>query len=128
MSSHDIDDEVAFKETLSKELSCSAKADHYAYVKVLLIHWQVKTEQDAAFCEEGRLLGNVFSGTFRYDVQEFPIPLVNPQLSLQHRITHEAFLASEAARGSNAKALLILHYGGHGDNESGHDGRSVWAT
>lgn len=126
MSSQDEGYEVSFKETLNKKLSRSATADHYSYVKVLLLYWEVKTEQDADFRKEGRLLGNLLAKTFNYSVQEFPIPLVHPQLSLQRRITEEIILASEAARSSNAKALVVIHYGGHGDDRD-KQGRSVWA-
>ncbi|KAL2060583.1 hypothetical protein VTL71DRAFT_9224 [Oculimacula yallundae] len=125
MSAFDVQEAASFREALTKRLT--HRGNHYCFVRVLLLYWQVNAEQDEAYRKEGRLLGDLFDKTFKYDVQEFPIPLENSHLALRNRIDKEVLVASDAASKGNAKALLIVHYGGHGDGDFRQQ-RSIWAS
>jgi hypothetical protein len=101
---------------------------HYDYVKVLLLFWDGTSHQTDAFRNESRALGSFLAGTFKYDVEEHPIPHHLPQLSVQSRVTEEVRLASNAACPPDGRSLLIIHYGGHGDRDGDPEGRALWAA
>ena len=119
----------ALKARINERLKNTSVTD-YAYVKVLLLYWEASgpgaAEENIAFQNEGRELGEFLSTHFQYAVEEYAIPFEFSQLSLQRRVAEEVIMASRSAQ-AGQKALLIIHYGGHGDEDEDPERRSVWA-
>jgi hypothetical protein len=92
----------------------------YSRVTVLVIYWQECSTN--GFKEEGRKVGSLFSTDFRYDVEYFEIPSSGSQLALDVRL-NELLVANQGD-----DTLLIIHYGGHGDEDDERKRQSVWAS
>jgi hypothetical protein len=94
----------------------------YQSVQVLLLYWE--KSDDAGFKTEADAIGRVFEDEFRYTVNYFSIPTVSCQLRLTQRITE--FLIDNR----DSHTLLIIHYGGHADEDRGQDSRrqAVWTS
>ena len=118
--------EEVLKERLNERLKRTSIAQ-YDYVKVLLLFWAGSTKENLEFRDEGRRLGKFFSEEFDFSVEEFPIPFAFSQLALQSRITDEVIAASTVAQARGEPSLLIIHYGGHGDEDEDPERRAVWA-
>ena len=119
------ENEEVLKERINEQLQRSSTAE-YGYIKVLLLFWAGSTPEHASFQEEGRRLGKFFSDKFNFPVAEFPIPSVLPQLQLTERIASEIVVASKEVQARRDPSLLIIHYGGHGD-EDDEERRAIWA-
>jgi len=85
------------------------RATEYQTVQVLLLYWD--ESDDAGFQTEAYDMGRVFEHGFRYTVNYFAIPTASPQLLLSHRIT-ELLIGNR-----DSHTLLIIHYGGHADED-----------
>jgi transposase len=92
----------------------------YDSVTVLVIYW--KECSTNGFKDEGAKIGRLFSGDFRYNVEYFEIPSTDCQLALDVRL-NELLMANR-----QGDTLLIIHYGGHGDDDDEHKRQSVWAA
>ncbi|TVY84252.1 hypothetical protein LSUE1_G001353 [Lachnellula suecica] len=116
---------------INKQLELSTRSRAYACVKVLILYW---VGGDPGFEVEGRELGQLFADkeTFNFAVEEFAIPRSNSCLELKQSIIRSILDLSSYADEKRGASLLIIHYGGHGDqNDDKHKGeeqRSVWAA
>lgn len=119
------ENEEVLREHINEQLQRPSTAE-YGYIKVLLLFWAGSTPEHVSFQEEGRRLGKFFSDKFNFPVAEFAIPSVLPQLQLTERITSEIVVASKEVQARRDPSLLIIHYGGHGD-EDDEERRAVWA-
>jgi hypothetical protein len=98
--------------------------DEYHSVNVLLIWWE---DSDLpGFKSEAQDLEKVFSECFGFSVQHYSIPSKQSQLSLERKIIN--VILDHCSKGS----LLIIHYGGHGDEDDDRtlkqERQSVWAA
>ena len=88
----------------------------YTAVHVLLLRWD---EDDLGVHREISRLRSVFRDQFRFEVEEWNIPTLDPYHSLQDKIFH---LQKSHQTPSD---LLIVYYGGHSDPDT-RRGRSIW--
>jgi hypothetical protein len=111
------------KGTLNEHLVGEFRSsDHYTDVWVLVLWWE--DGDYPGFKIEGEDIKNIFEQGYRFAVETYSIPSKRSQICLDNRISQ--FIIDHDEDGS----LLILHYGGHGDEDDGHgrESRSVWAA
>lgn len=100
----------------------------YGHALSLIIYWE---EGYTGFKKEGQKLGRFLKGRLGHEVQEFAIPHDSPHVALVHFISKAIIKTNEIMKQRECPALIIVHYGGHGDrNDDFHNGereRSVWA-
>ena len=95
----------------------------YTSVQVLVLYWE--ESDDPGFEMEAKDVGHLFEREFFYVVEYYPIPKISSQLMLNRKITD--FLIAH----NNPDKLLIIHYGGHADEDRGGKDqyrRAVWAS
>jgi hypothetical protein len=90
----------------------------YNRVTVLVIYWRKSEEK---FKEEGRQVGAFFDSKFNYNVEYFEIPNEDPELALDGRL-NDLLLENK-----QDNCLLIIHYGGHGDDDDSQKRQLAWA-
>jgi hypothetical protein len=116
-------------EHLNQQLESSIRSRDYTAVKVLILYWQDGID---GFREEGQLLGRLFEEKFQYCVDEFAIPTKRSYRQLQQFVSKSLLALEEQADATQGASLLIIHYGGHGDENNdtrqGEEKRSVWAA
>ena len=95
--------------------------NQYESVSVLVLYWE--KSDNPGFEKEARDVGNLFDQRCGYTVRYFPIPSVQSHLCLDEELTD--FL-KEYGRGKNR--LIIIHYGGHGDEDVSGGKQAVWAA
>jgi hypothetical protein len=102
-------------EQLNQKLQSAARSRAYSYVKVLLLYWQDGLED---FRKEGQ--------------EEFAIPTSQSYLHLHNFVTQSMLQVAKSAEEKKGAPLLIIHYGGHGDQHDdkvkGEEKRAVWAA
>jgi hypothetical protein len=103
--------------------------DSYDLVRFLGLFWE---DGDKAYRAESEKLKNYFEKTFGFvDGETFPIPSQDSHLALAACID-QGILNMNKCFHDRQSGLLIIHYGGHGDenaNESKHEKqRCVWAA
>ena len=100
----------------------------YTTIRVLLLYWDCEEVDDrnkATFKSEAYGLESYFRSQLNYNaVEHFPIPTSDSQLSLSNKIGQTLISANDPS------SLLIIHYGGHGDEDIANGGlqRSVWSA
>ena len=123
------DEAASLTHQINQKLRSLSRHRSYAAVQVLTVYWQ---DGDEGFRREGEALGDLFRCAFHYDVIAFPIPTVRSQQRLQHVIQESIFKLEESTFIKDNSALLIVHYGGHGDpdddRKAGELRQSVWAA
>ena len=116
-------------QSLNHQIQSRSVSSIYSAVKVIVLYW---ADGSKDFREEGQLLGEFFAKSFNYDVDEFPIPSTTSYLNLHNFVTKSLLNVIKAAKEKRGLALLIIHYGGHGDQNDdrrrGEEERSVWAA
>lgn len=117
--------EENLQETLNECLKGELHAiDNYESVWVLVLWWE--DGDYPGFKTEAKEMVELFTTSFNFSVEQFPIPSKRSQLALDGRVSQ--FLLDHAAEGS----LLIIHYGGHGDEDNDRarqrERQSVWAA
>ncbi len=114
---------------LNQKLQSSARSRAYSYAKVLILYWQDGHED---FRKEGQELGQMLKELFQYAVEEFAIPTSQSYLQLHNFVTQSMLHVTKSAEEKRGAPLLIIHYGGHGDQNDdkikGEEKRSVWAA
>ncbi|KAI0198129.1 hypothetical protein F4808DRAFT_463157 [Astrocystis sublimbata] len=114
---------------LNKSLQHSIRRRTYEFVKVIALYWDAGHQ---GYKDEGRAVTDMFRTKFRYQTQEFPIPSFNSYTHVMGLMTRVLLEIGSAAEKTNAASLLIVHYGGHGDEDAdrhqGQERRSVWAA
>lgn len=103
--------------------------DIYEIVHVLLIYWRDGHE---GYRMEGQRLREYLEHELGYiDVEEYPIPAEDSYLALDGYIGGSILKINQLVAKKQSSALLIIHYGGHGDEDDdkslGQERRSVWA-
>ena len=103
--------------------------DTYEVVKFLGLFWEDGHE---SYREELRQFQDYLGEIFGYrDAEEFPIPSQDSHLELAARIDKTILDLNKQTR-TRRSALLIIHYGGHGDEDADESRsqkqRSVWAA
>ena len=118
-----------FAKQVNQKLRSSACTRAYSYAKVLILYWQDGHED---FRKEGQELGQMFRDSFQYAVEEFAIPTSQSYLQLHNFVTQSMLHVTKSAEEKGGAPLLIIHYGGHGDQDDdvskGEEKRSVWAA
>lgn len=105
-------------------------------IRLITLHW----EEDPAnnnrggknFSEEANELRKICQNKLGFEVDNFIIPSENPQFKLLNYIEKTVSETNQAKREKRCPALIIFHYGGHGDpNDQDRDiqkrGEAVWA-
>ena len=114
---------------LNRRVQSLSNLSAYTAVKVLILYWEHGNE---GFRKEGQSLGTLFSKRFQYNVEEFSIPSEESYLNLHNFVITSLLNVAKVAKESRGLPLLILHYGGHGDQNDdklkGEEKRSVWAA
>jgi hypothetical protein len=74
----------------------------------------------------------MFKELFQYAIEEFAIPTSQSYLQLHNFVTQSMSHVTKFAEEKRGAPLLIIHYGGHGDQDDdktkGEEKRSVWAA
>jgi hypothetical protein len=113
----------AWAAQLNRELTSLSPSGTYRTVEVLVLYWE---DGDEGYQVEGRAVRRMFEDLFRYSVTEFAIPSTESYFHLLGLISHTL------TKRDSGPALLIIHYGGHGDRDddkhSGQERRAVWAA
>jgi hypothetical protein len=117
-----------FQELLNEKLK-RPRYDLYEVVRFLGIFWE---EGNKTYREESEELQNYFAKTFGYtDGDLFPIPSLDSHLEV-HKLMGESILNMNKQMRNRQSGLLIIHYGGHGDEDADEakkqKQRSVWAA
>lgn len=116
-------------QSLNRQIQLQSISSAYRAVKVIILYWR---EGVTGFREEGQALRELFETSFGYDVEEFPIPSDESYLSLHNFVTKSLLNVIKTAKEKSGLPLLIIHYGGHGDQNNnqakGDKKRSVWAA
>jgi hypothetical protein len=112
-------------EQLNTQLSQTfPRSNDYREVHVLLIYWKESvTPKSPSFQDEAIDLALFFNHEFKYTVTQFEIPLDQSEIALKAEIYR--FILNKSP-----DALLILHYGGHSDEDDDretHRRQAVWA-
>lgn len=102
----------------------------YKSVQVLTIYWEKSGQSEEKpdnrpFAQEASAISTVFTDAFGFYVHPpFEIPPTKSQLALDNRIGDLILKAGDPEN------LLIIHYGGHGDEDNGEDRQreAVWAA
>jgi hypothetical protein len=114
---------------LNDKIQSLSVSSAYSAVKVLILYW---SDGQDDFRDEGQNLGRVFATSFNYDVEEVPIPSINSYLNLHNIIIKRLLDVIKAAKEKCGLPLLVIHYGGHGDQnddrQKGEEKRSVFAA
>ena len=92
----------------------------YKSVSVLVIYWE--DSDNEGFRREGHQIGNLFEQKLHYNVYYFSIPTKNSHMKLDERINE--FLRDYG----DPNQLMIIHYGGHGDEDVSAGRLAVWAA
>jgi hypothetical protein len=123
----EFDTPESLKEHLNEQLKISIRSRAYVHVKVLILYWQ---DREAGFRLEGQQLGRTFKQLFGYAVGYYAIPSTQSYLQLLNFITQSILSVTKCAKEKAGASLLIIYYGGHGDENraSGEGKRSVWAA
>ena len=110
-----------FQETLETKLHDFSLRGNYEYssVVVLLLSWK---EDTLGVQDEIRRVSIMFREVFAYNVQEYLIPSVNPEISLATEIH------SLVERHGGEDSLIIIYYGGHGDPDLDGERQAIWAA
>ncbi|EPE31318.1 Protein kinase-like (PK-like) [Glarea lozoyensis ATCC 20868] len=113
-------DEDTTKHNANAALSRFFKTNRAEYDTgtVLVVYWE---ECEEEFKEEGQQVGAFFSNKFNYNVEYFEIPREDPELALDSRL-NELLLKNK-----KNDCLLIIHYGGHGDDDDAQKRQLAWA-
>lgn len=117
--------EECLKEELNEHLKGEFQPfDEYQSVWALLLWWE---DGDLpGFKTEAEDVKELFTKSFNFSVETYSIPSKQAQLSLEAKIIH--FILEHGSGGS----LLIIHYGGHGDEDNDRmrerERQSVWAA
>lgn len=100
----------------------------YGLVVSLIIYWE---NGNPGFKEEGEKLGCFFRDRLGYVVKIFAIPRNDSHIKLLCFITNAIKETHETMEARGCPALIILHYGGHGDpydnRRIGQQEQLVWA-
>ena len=119
------------KERINKKLKplLNRSQNEYALIKVLLLYWASEesgndSHGQPTFKDEALELGSFFAQHLNYTVESYAIPVVGSQLQLDSKVGQ--FLASA----DDGSSLVIIHYGGHGDEDVENGGRqkAVWSA
>lgn len=115
----------ALTEELKEQLKDGFRSfDEYHSVCVLLLWWE--DGDSPGFKLEAEALQELFLKSFYFFTETYSIPSEKAQLSLDQRINN--LILQHSSDGS----LLIIHYGGHGDEDddrtSNRERQSVWAA
>ena len=96
----------------------------YKFVHVLLVYWQ--DGDNPGFEIEATQVGELFKEVFHFSVRKFAIPSVSSELAL------EVEIGSWLLQNGTQDSLLIIYYGGHGDEDYDRsrewDRQGVWAA
>jgi len=114
---------------LLNELLKRPRYDTYEVVRFLGLFWE---DGHPSYREESRALGDYFKRTFGYtDGEEFPIPSQESHEALAACVAQFILNMNRQVKDQRS-GLLIIHYGGHGDEDGneaeGQEQRSVWAA
>src|SRR4051794_30002072 len=102
---------TGLKDELNKSLEGRFKrTTEYEFVAVLVIYW--KDCREKGYKNEARAVEQLFSEDFEYSVEYYEIPAVDSELEL------DAKMNSYLREHRKAETLLIIHYGGHGNDDS----------
>jgi len=105
-------------------------------IRLITLHWEeYPANNDGGgknFSEEANELRKICQNKLGFEVDNFIIPSENPQLELFNYIEKTVSATNQAKREKKCPALIIFHYGGHGDpNDQDRDvqkrGEAVWA-
>ena len=118
--------ETRLRDELNEQLKAIPRsADDYETASVLVICWE--DADMPGFRDEAHQVSEIFKVNFGFHVEPlFLIPTSQSQLTLERAIID--FILTRGARSS----LLIIHYGGHGDEDDDRvryrKRQSVWAA
>ncbi|OCL03582.1 hypothetical protein AOQ84DRAFT_392174 [Glonium stellatum] len=116
------------QDSVKKLMSKGLQHSSYGFVVSLIIYWENGTP---GFKEEGEKLGCFFRDRLGYDVRYFAIPRVDSNIRLLCFIANAIKEINDQMEALGCPALIILHYGGHGDSYDdyriGQQEQSVWA-
>ena len=97
--------------------------NRYSAAAVLTLYWE---EADKGYQKEATDVVDFFQCSLHYEAEIFSIPSEKSQKALSDRI-HEFINHHDGV-----EKLLVVHYGGHGDENADRDKdeerRSVWAA
>ena len=116
------------QERIKKKISRGLQHPSYGLVVSLIIYWE---NGNPGFKEEGEKLGCFFRDRLGYVVKIFPIPRDDSHIELLCFIANAIKETHETMEARGCPALIILHYGGHGDaydnRRIGQQEQLVWA-
>lgn len=106
-------------------------------IRLITLYWKEDPTEDGTkkgknFSEEARKLRQFCEKHLGFEIESFDIPLENSQSELLGYINRTVSVVNRAKKEKECPALLIFHYGGHGDpNDQDPDdqrrGKAVWA-
>ena len=94
--------------------------NEYESVSVLVLYWQ--ESDNPGFEKEGHDVGNFFDQRCCYTVEYFPIPSKDSYMWLDDKLND--FWKNYGGK----NRLIIIHYGGHGDEDISGGKKAVWAA
>lgn len=116
------------QERMKKMISKGLQHPSYGLVVSLIIYWE---NGNPGFKEEGEKLGCFFRDRLGYVVKIFAIPRNDSHIELLYFIANAIKETHETMEARGCPALIILHYGGHGDpydnRRIGQQEQLVWA-
>ena len=94
--------------------------NRYESISVLILYWEESDDQ--GFEKEARDVGNLFHRRCCYKVEYYAIPSKKSQMQLDERLNR----FNKDYEGPDR--LIIIHYGGHGDQDVNGGKLAVWAA
>jgi hypothetical protein len=119
---------AAFQDLLNEKLK-RPRYDLYEVVKFLGLFWE---DGHQSYRDEAEELQGYFAKTFGFtNGDQFPIPTSDSHLKLS-TVIGNSIVSMHEQMGDQQSGLMIIHYGGHGDEDADQarkqKQRSVWAA